>query len=723
MNRNNVAVIPASKRSVQNGGQLRTMKDLRVAAYCRVSTGDESQQTSYTTQKRFYSDMIQKTDGWIFAGIYADEAISGTSRAKRVDFNRMIEDAKAGKLDYIVTKSISRFARNTIDTLNCVRELRMLNPPVGIMFEKENIDTLDSKGELILTILSALAQDESRSISDNIRWSIQKNFQEGKPMVDLSRMIGYDKGPDGEWVINEAQAKIVRTIFSLYLEGESAQKISRILNEQGHRTVRGKQWRADAVMRILRNEKYVGDLEMQKTVTESFLTHKCIANTGLAPRYYVENHHIGIIDRLTWDRTQTMLAGEAFADAPVEEEKKPRVKNGLVFSNLRCGERVNGKVCGERFVRLTYTGTAAGYQDERSAEAQGLNPKDYSETYAYAFPVWRCKGRMDKTGCEAELLQECGIEQSFMEMLYRIKRDYEANGDQSEIAQLFRQAYERVYENTRNSSYSIQRMEMLDLQIRELEENLKKTIRKQVEAMREEALYADQSLQQAVNNGVLTLRDVEIDIENGLAMGDITASQWGHEPQEGSQIQIYADLARDIRQRIADFKKEKGTLEADQGGLMVLKKNYDFFMRVLLELPEQNKAGMPIRVNGLDTDGSLLRTADGKARPGRKTSLNKNRLHITPERVAEAPDYLRFERGVYAAFIKEGLVEGDVIRYTTNFGVTLMAEGNRRTLGSFLGFRFCDDKGLLNIYENVWEVAGTVMQYRRKEKKKKANKE
>lgn len=201
-----VDVIPATRRSVQGGDQFKKQKDLRVAAYCRVSTGDESQQTSYTNQRAFYFKIIQSRPGWSFAGIYADEARSGTNRIHRKEFNRMIEDAKAGKIDYIMTKSISRFARNTIDTLECVRQLRQLSPPVGIVFEKENIDTLNATGELILTILSALAQDESRSLSDNIRWTFQKNFQSGKPQINLNRMIGYDKGENGAWVINEKQA-------------------------------------------------------------------------------------------------------------------------------------------------------------------------------------------------------------------------------------------------------------------------------------------------------------------------------------------------------------------------------------------------------------------------------------------------------------------------------------------------------------------------------------
>ena len=171
MTQKKVEVIPATKRSVHNGGQLKVQSNIRVAAYCRVSTGDESQQTSYTTQKAFYTNLITNKPGWRFAGIYADEAKSGTSREHREDFNRMMADALDGKLDYIVTKSISRFARNTVDTLNCVRQLRQQNPPVGVYFEKENIDTLDATGELILTILSALAQDESRSAGRSRRIS------------------------------------------------------------------------------------------------------------------------------------------------------------------------------------------------------------------------------------------------------------------------------------------------------------------------------------------------------------------------------------------------------------------------------------------------------------------------------------------------------------------------------------------------------------------------
>lgn len=206
-------------------------KGLRVAAYCRVSTDSDEQKTSYRTQKAFYTDMIQRHPGWTFAGIYADEGITGTSRLHRDEFNQMLEDARNGKIDLIVTKSISRFARNTVDTLDCARQLKQLTPPVGIFFEKENINTLDSTSEVILTIYSALAQEESHSISDNIHWSYQKRFQEGKPMVHLSRMIGYDKGENGEWIINEEQAEPVRYLFRRYACGAGRATIINEMNE------------------------------------------------------------------------------------------------------------------------------------------------------------------------------------------------------------------------------------------------------------------------------------------------------------------------------------------------------------------------------------------------------------------------------------------------------------------------------------------------------------
>lgn len=294
--------------------------------------------------------------------------------------------------------------QNLLDTLNCVRQLRQLNPPVGIYFEKENIDTLDATGELILTILSALAQDESRSISDNIRWSIQKKFQRGEAMVDLSRMLGYDKGPNGEWVINPEQAEIVRYIFERYVCGATANGICTELNEMGKKTARGCIWRADSVLYILRNEKYVGDLECQKTVTKNFLTHEPTLNTGEAPKYYVTDHHVAIIDRFTWDKAQAMMMESGFKQHAPKKEKKRRCNNASPFTNLICGV----DDCGEKMFRLGYNTPVYSYTDERSAAAEGLNPEDYRERYYYYYPVWRCTRNAQGNKHHPNSNQECG---------------------------------------------------------------------------------------------------------------------------------------------------------------------------------------------------------------------------------------------------------------------------------------------------------------------------
>ena len=579
---------------------------LRVAAYCRVSTGDESQQTSYTNQKAFYTRYINENPRWQVADIYADEAISGTSRAHRKEFNRMMEDALTGKIDYIVTKSISRFARNTVDTLNCVRQLRQMCPPVGIYFEKENINTLDAAGELILTILSALAQDESRSISENIRWTFQKNFQMGKPQINLKRMLGYEKGKNGEWMIDETQAKAVRFLFRRYVCGYSANAVAKQANEAGYRTVNGKNWTAGAVLDILRNEKYVGDLEMQKTVTVDFLTHRSVKNNGEAPKYYVRDHHAGIIDRQTWEKVQMILKSNSRNRGKTATGKKKGEKN-MPFFQLICGEKIHGKICGERYFRLTYSAVARGYRDERSDD---LDAEQYLEKYLYAYPVWRCRGKSGKRKiekgdgqevCPSKVLWECALEQSFMEMLYWLKWDWEEKGKKSWLAAAFREIYEKCFRMDKN--------------------------------------------------------------------------QAGHQ-------------------------KEK----------------YDIFLKCLAELPKVNAAGMRLNVNGLNVQGTLFRSLDGRAIPGKRSAVNSGRIRITPEKIAEAPDFLPFERGIYAAFMEYGCVRGDEVEYMTNFGVRLRSFGNSRTLGSFLGYRRCREDGTIEFLDTPWKVNGKKIQYRRKER-------
>ena len=288
-----VTTIPATVKKY-TAEPLAGTKKRRVAGYARVSTDHEDQITSYDAQVDYYTSYIQGRDDWEFAGIYTDEGISATSTKKREGFKTMIADAKAGKIDLIITKSVSRFARNTVDSLTTVRELK--DRGIEIYFEKENIWTLDSKGELLITIMSSLAQEESRSISENVTWGQRKRFADGKVSFAYSRVLGLDKGPDGRIVVNPREAETVRLIFGLFLEGLSPHSIAVELTRRGIKTPGGKDvWNQQTVRRMLSNEKYKGDALLQKEFTVDFLNKKTKKNEGEVPQYYVEGNHEAII--------------------------------------------------------------------------------------------------------------------------------------------------------------------------------------------------------------------------------------------------------------------------------------------------------------------------------------------------------------------------------------------------------------------------------------------
>ena len=269
-----VMVIPA-KRQVGNTVKQSEQKKLRVAAYCRVSTDSEEQETSYEAQVTHYTEYIQKNPEWELAGIFADDGISGTNTKKRDEFNRMIDECMAGNIDMIITKSISRFARNTLDCLQYIRQLKDKNIPV--YFEKESINTLDAKGEVLLTIMASLAQQESQSMSENIKLGLQYRFQQGKVHINHNRFLGYTKDADGHLIIDPEQAEIVKRIYREYLEGSSMDKIAAGLMADGILTGAGKEkWHTSTINKILRNEKYMGDALLQKTYTTDFLTKKRI---------------------------------------------------------------------------------------------------------------------------------------------------------------------------------------------------------------------------------------------------------------------------------------------------------------------------------------------------------------------------------------------------------------------------------------------------------------
>lgn len=299
-----VTIIPANEDSVFE--RKHKGKKRRVAAYARVSTNKESQQTSYEAQIRYYTNYIESRTDWSFVGVYAEEGVSGTSIHKRSEFLRMVSDAIDGKIDLIITKSVSRFARNTVDSLNAIRKLKEYG--VECYFEKENIWTFDSKGELLITIMSSLAQEESRSISENTRWGMRKAFQDGKVFIPFSHFLGYDRGPNGELVVNFEQAKVVRLIYDLFLQGMTFYGIAKELTRRQIPTPYGKQiWRERTVKNILQNEKYRGDALLQKKYSKDFLDHKMRKNTGEVPQYYIVGNHEAIIEPEIFDAVQNEI--------------------------------------------------------------------------------------------------------------------------------------------------------------------------------------------------------------------------------------------------------------------------------------------------------------------------------------------------------------------------------------------------------------------------------
>ena len=296
-----LTVIPPSQTNV-NAKSANNSK-CRVAAYCRVSTEQEEQLGSFSNQIAYYRDYIMEKEDYELAGIFSDEGISGTGTRKRAGFRSMIAACEAGKVDLVITKSISRFARNTRDCLHYARYLKSLGIPV--IFEKEGINTMESSGELLFTILSSLAQEESRNISENTRWGIRSRFQQGIPHINTNCFLGYDKDEKGNLVVNEGQAKVVRRIFADFLEGWQPSEIARMLNAEKVPGVHGEsRWAAVSVLRILQNEKYKGDLLMQKYYIRDFLTKELAKNDGKLTQYHVENNHEAIIERKKWDAVQ-----------------------------------------------------------------------------------------------------------------------------------------------------------------------------------------------------------------------------------------------------------------------------------------------------------------------------------------------------------------------------------------------------------------------------------
>lgn len=286
-------------------GQYRPPETV-VVAYARVSTEKEEQEDSFERQVAHYTNLIKSKREWTFGGIYADPGITGTRAEKRPDFMRMIRDCRDGKIHKVLVKSISRFARNTVDALNYIRELKDLG--ISVYFENENIDTMTPGGEVLLTILAAMAEQESRTMSTNIKWSYQKKFQNGEVILNTGMVLGYKKSSTGEYVIAEDEAETVRRIYGEYLAGIPVPQICRGLEADGITTKRGsKQWRTNAVLGILKNEKYTGNAILGKTFKPDVLSKRRMKNTGQSPMYYAENTHPAIIEQEIFDMAQAEM--------------------------------------------------------------------------------------------------------------------------------------------------------------------------------------------------------------------------------------------------------------------------------------------------------------------------------------------------------------------------------------------------------------------------------
>lgn len=339
-----VEIIKASIDTNHIENYARKKKRKRVCAYCRVSTDLEDQRTSYYSQIEHYTSYIKSNKDWEFVGIYADEGITGTQIKKRDDFIRMLDDCKAGKIDMIIAKSISRFARNTVDTLNTVRQLRELD--IDVYFEKENIHTLNMDSEMFLTLYSAFAQAESESTSMNVKLGYRAKMKRGEPCGSI-QCYGYiwDKNKK-ELIINEEEARIVRRIFKEYIKGSGSTVIAKMFTKEGIPSPSGgKKWHPSPIKDILRNVKYIGDLCGQKFYVENPISHRQVRNRGQQPMYYVKNHHKPIIDRKTWDKAQEIYKQRS---TKIKEGKEYCEKFSMryTFSSMIYCEH-----CGQTYVR------------------------------------------------------------------------------------------------------------------------------------------------------------------------------------------------------------------------------------------------------------------------------------------------------------------------------------------------------------------------------------
>ena len=370
--------------------QQAVKRQLNVAAYCRVSTEEEEQQSSYEAQCTYYTDKIMSNPEWNMAGIFADEGITGTSTKKRENFNRMIRKCRQKKIDLILTKSISRFARNTVDSLKYIRALKELG--IGIIFEKENINTLEMDTELIITFMSAFAQSESESISANVKWGKRHAMKEGKASINFNKIFGYYLDNKGDPKVDQDKAVIIRGIYDYYIQGASLRMIKQDLEARGvPNPAGGENWGVEQIRNILSNEKYCGDVLLQKTFTQDCISKKVVKNTGQLPMYLIQNNHPAIVSRGVYQAVQAEKARRSASASP--STKTSSTGRTCYASKYALSERLVCGECGTLYRRCTW---------KRNGKTK---------------IVWRCVSRLDygtKYCHDSPTMEEGALQQAIM---------------------------------------------------------------------------------------------------------------------------------------------------------------------------------------------------------------------------------------------------------------------------------------------------------------------
>ena len=490
-----VEVIPATWNPTdESAGEIRK---LRVAAYCRVSTELEQQQSSYDIQIEYYTRHIMQNPNWIFAGVFADDGRSATNTFRRDDFNQLMDQCLKGKVDMVITKSISRFARNTVDCISWVRKLREKN--VAVYFEKENLNTLDDSTEMILTILSSQAQEESRAISTNVKWGYARKFEKGEST--RQRSYGFRKAPTGEMCIVEEEAAVIRNMARWFLDGDSLERIKHRLEDAGIETTTGKKtWSTGTIYNILTNEKIMGDVLLQKTFTADYLTKRRVKNSGQQKQYYVKNHHEAVIPKTVYYKIQEEIARRS--SLKKAGTRKGKTAQGVYSSKYALTGIMVCNECGAHYRRTTWA----------------KNGKKVI--------VWRCINRLEhgtKRCHESPTLKEEVIQEAIMGKLHSLSIDQEEenflNGVKEDILRAAKvvggacteEEIDKTIEELRDQlmdyvgmaarehggeNWYSDRMRKLGLQISELKRR-RESIREQ-EKIRDEYEYLDQEISRII---------------------------------------------------------------------------------------------------------------------------------------------------------------------------------------------------------------------------------